>query len=81
MTNQPKPQNEEQLQHLTNHLEDVIEKKVNGKIDRLTENIQPILDAYSTANNTGKFIVWLGKITMYIGIIIGGIMAFTKFLK
>ena len=80
---------DKQLKYITEHLENVITKTVNGKIDKLDkkfdkmfiehrEKMDPIYEAYTSANNTGTFIVWLSKIILAIGIIIGAIIAILK---
>ena len=47
-------------------IKEVIECTVNGKIDRIKEQIDkhreelaPVLEVYSTANNIGRFVKWL----------------------
>ena len=78
----------EQLEQLEVHLERVVKQTVNGKIDALAtsfnthqEAMQPVLDAYTTANKAGTFIVWLSKLLTSIGIILGMIIAAIKYLK
>lgn len=76
------------LQKVIVALQDTIEKTVNGKIKRLDEKldayikldtdwkltVQPVIDAYDTANRAGDFIQWISKIILAIGVIIGGII-------
>jgi len=71
----------EQLRYLTEHIENVINKTVNGKIDNLDkkvderfatheEKMRPIYDVYTTANNVGKFIKWTAGILLAFAAII-----------
>lgn len=83
---------DKQLKYLSEHLENVIDKKVNGKIDRLDKKFDtkfdahekkmtPIYEAYTSANNIGKFIIWISKIVLATGIISAGLLAALKFFK
>lgn len=69
---------EEEIQRIANHLEGVIDRKVNGKIDKLREEIRPILEAYTSAGNFGNFVVWISKIVIAIGVIVAAIIGITK---
>lgn len=65
-----------------------IEKTVNGKIRRLDEKlesyikhdmewkttVQPVIDAYTTTEKVGKFLQWLSKIILAVGVIVGAIL-------
>ena len=69
-------------------IDDKIDVKVNGKIDKLTEKVdmhreelQPILDAYKSANTVGNGAVWLSKVMLAIGAIIGTIVMLIKIVK
>lgn len=84
-----------QLEQLKKSLKDVVVKTVNGKIDKIQiqlnaeakkskehrDLMQPIYDVYATANNTGRFIIWLSKLFFGVGVIVGGILAIIKYLK
>lgn len=80
---------EEHIAHLAEHLssrvEDTVRKTVNGKIDALSKDfkehkdeMQPILDAYKAANRVGAFVIWLSKIILALGIIVGVIFTASK---
>ena len=73
---------------------DAIEKHVNGKIRNMDQKldayiekdmvwkdkvVQPLVDAYSSANNVGTFLIWISKIVMAIGAIVAGGFATGKF--
>lgn len=54
-----------------------IETTVNGKIDGIKtqmekheEELQPVLDVYSTANNIGKFVKWLSGFMLASAVIV-----------
>lgn len=75
----------QQVEQLEAHLERVVRETVNGKIDALSQDfkkhqvkMQPILDAYTTANSMGNFVVWFAKVVIAIGIIGAAVMAFRK---
>ena len=78
------------IKYLAEHLENVLDKKVNGKIDRLEqklddrfnahdEKMKPIYRAYQSAGISGRFIIWISKIFLAIGVIIGGTIAAFNF--
>lgn len=83
---------EEQLQEINKTIVQTIEKTVNGKINRLDikiddyikhdmewkETVEPIIKAYSTANNVGDFAIWISKIILAVGIIVGVFMGINK---
>ena len=64
---------------------ETIERVVNGKIKRIDEKldkyivqdtewkltIQPVIDAYATAENAGKFVQWAARILAALGILFG----------
>lgn len=84
-----------QLTELKAHLETVVKETVNGKIDKVLEKIdseavlnkehrdkmEPLYKAYETTNNFGKFVIWLSKIMLAIGIIIASIISLFKYFK
>lgn len=64
---------------------ETIERVVNGKIRRIDEKldayiiqdeqwkktVQPVIDAYATAENAGRFVQWTAKIGAALGILFG----------
>jgi len=83
------------LEEIKEEVSKTIKVTVNGKIDRLREDIkkhkvetdikfasfQPIIDAYKATNTLGKGVVWSAKIIISIGIVAGGIITFFKYLR
>jgi hypothetical protein len=73
------------LQKIIIALQDTIDKKVNGKINRLDEKldeyikhdmewketVQPVIEAYQAVNNIGTFVQWFSKVILAIGVIVG----------
>ena len=43
--------------------------------------MEPIYNAYQSANTAGRFIVWAGKIFMAVGVVLGGIIAAFTFFR
>ena len=66
-------------------LQQVTKETVNGKIDNMSkkldeyithdmawkETVQPVVDAYTTVNRFGIFMVWLSRILLAIVAILG----------
>ena len=78
----------EQLEQIEKTLEKTIERVVNGKIDRLKESfdnhveeVKPIVSAYKGANTLGKFIIWLSKIALAVGIVVGAFIGAITYFK
>ena len=65
----------------TRTLGDVIDKidELSANFERLMTEIQPVLDAYRTADNAGKFIVWFSKIIVAVGVIVAGVLALKRY--
>ena len=75
----------EQLAQLEKSVKETIEKTVNGKIaniDRKLDEyiqrdedwkstVQPVVDAYMTANRIGSFVQWISKVILAVGVIVG----------
>ncbi len=65
-----------------------IHKTVNAKIDKMSESfddhkkeMQPILDAYKATNTLGRITIWISKVMLAMGVIVGTIIAFFKYFK
>lgn len=83
---------EKDLQKIIIALQETVDKKVNGKIIHLDEKldeyikqdmewkklVQPIIDAYDTANRMGNFVQWVSKVILALGVIIGTIFLIDK---
>lgn len=66
--------NEKELQQLREHIEAVIEQKVNGKIDRMEDKldrhmleIQPFLEGYRGARVIGNVLKWIAGVVIAVG--------------
>lgn len=80
----------EQLAQLERAVAKTIENTVNGKIRLLDskldtyilgdtewkKTVQPVIDAYSTANRVGDFVQWLSKIILAVVAIFGSVFGF-----
>ena len=74
---------EKDIQYLSEHLESVIQKTVNGKIDRLhkkldahIDKLEPVFEVYDTAKRGGGFIIWISKVILAVGVIVGAVIYF-----
>jgi len=79
----------EDLEYIKKELQKTVEAKVNGKIDRLNkefdkrftaleDKMEPVYDAYHSANRMGVFVIWISKVILAISIVIASFWAFFK---
>lgn len=54
---------------------------IEKKMDLRELEMKPMYEAYSSAKNTGEFIIWVSKIIIAFGVIVGLIIGATKFWK
>ena len=80
--------NSEQYIQLTAHLENVINKTVNGKIDKPTRDvadiavsIKPVIEFYENITFTDKAVRWFLSLVMAVAAAVGISFAAIKYLK